>query len=100
MRSPRGVSAPRAEPECIVLAARPGATASPLPPVRIFLGSEPAQWRAERVFIWSVERVRDPRRRYEIYVMKDLAGRQNCVASTERHRGGSRTAVAGNRRLL
>jgi mitochondrial fission protein ELM1 len=42
--------------------------------VRIFLGSEPAQARAERVFVWSIERVRDPGRRYEIHVMKQLAG--------------------------
>jgi mitochondrial fission protein ELM1 len=68
------VSAPRTAPECIVLAPRPGAPASDRPPVRIFLGSEPAQWRAERVFVWSIERVRDPGRRYEIHVLKDLAG--------------------------
>jgi len=42
--------------------------------VRIFLGSEPAQHRAERVFLWSIERVRDPGRRYEIHVMKELRG--------------------------
>jgi mitochondrial fission protein ELM1 len=42
--------------------------------VRIFLGSEPAQRRAERVFVWSIERVRDPGRRYEIFVMKSLSG--------------------------
>jgi mitochondrial fission protein ELM1 len=64
----------RAVPECLVLAPRPGAPASDRPPVRIFLGSEGAQWRAERVFVWSIERVRDPGRRYEIHVMKDLAG--------------------------
>lgn len=42
--------------------------------MRIFLGTEPAQHRAERVFVWSIERVRDPGRRYEIHLMKDLAG--------------------------
>jgi mitochondrial fission protein ELM1 len=63
-----------AAPERIVLAPRSGAPASDRPPVRIFLGSEPAQWRAERVFVWSIERVRDPARRYEIHVMKQLAG--------------------------
>jgi mitochondrial fission protein ELM1 len=57
-----------------VLEPRRGAPVSDLPPVRIFLGSEPAQRRAERVFVWSIERVRDPGRRYEIYVMKELAG--------------------------
>ena len=56
----------RAAPECPVLAPRRGAPASDLPPVRIFLGSEPAQRRAERVFVWSIERVRDPGRGYEI----------------------------------
>jgi mitochondrial fission protein ELM1 len=57
-----------------VLAPRPGAPLSDRLPVRIFLGSEPAQRRAERVFVWSIERVRDPGRRYEIHVMKELAG--------------------------
>ncbi len=73
MRS-RAAGATRAAPECLVLAPRSGAPASDRPPVRIFLGSEPAQWRAERVFVWSIERVRDPGRRYEIHVMKQLAG--------------------------
>ena len=68
------MSATRTAPECLVLAPRPGAPPSDRPPVRIFLGSEPAQWRAERVFVSSIERVRDPGRRYEIYVMKELAG--------------------------
>ena len=45
-----------------------------LAPVRIFLGSETAQYRAERVFIYSVEKLRNPQRRYEIYLMKDLPG--------------------------
>ena len=61
-----------ATPECVVLAARAGADGRPA--VRIFLGSEAAQQRAERIFIWSVEQVRDPSRRYEIYLMKDLEG--------------------------
>ena len=39
-----------------------------------FLGTEPAQWRAERVFVWSVEQTRDPSRRYEITLMKSLPG--------------------------
>jgi hypothetical protein len=42
--------------------------------VRIFLGTEPAQQRAERVFLWSIERVRDPSRSYEIWLLKDLSG--------------------------
>ena len=42
--------------------------------MRIYLGSEPAQYRAERVFVWSVKKHRDLSRRYEIYLMKDLEG--------------------------
>ncbi len=44
------------------------------PPVRIYLGTEPAQYRAERIFIWSVDRVRSPSRRYEITLLRDLPG--------------------------
>jgi mitochondrial fission protein ELM1 len=62
----------RATPECVVLAARSGADARP--PVRIFLGTEAAQYRAERVFVWSIAQVRDPDRRYEITLMRDLEG--------------------------
>jgi mitochondrial fission protein ELM1 len=64
----------REQPECVVLPPRPGVTPSPKPPVRIFLGTEPAQYRAERIFFWSIERHRDPARTYEIYRMSDLAG--------------------------
>jgi hypothetical protein len=60
-------------PERVVLEAR-GRSAAP--PVRIFLGSEPAQHRAERVFVWSVEQSRDPARRYEIFIMRGLDGFQ------------------------
>jgi len=60
-------------PVCIVLDVRAGCTPSPKPPVRIFLGSERAQFRAERVFLWSVEKHRDPTRRYEIHLLRDLA---------------------------
>ncbi|MGN8197724.1 ELM1/GtrOC1 family putative glycosyltransferase [Salinisphaera sp. RV14] len=42
--------------------------------MRIFLGTEAVQFRAERAFVWSVERVRDPSRTYEIHLMKDFAG--------------------------
>ena len=58
-------------PEVVVL---PAATASSKPPVRIFLGSEDAQYRAERVFIYSIEKVRDPNRCYEIHIMKNITG--------------------------
>jgi len=64
----------RAQPECVVLGVREGVSPSPKPPVRIFVGTEPAQYRAERVFFWSIEQVRDPGRIYEIHLMKDLVG--------------------------
>jgi mitochondrial fission protein ELM1 len=64
----------RAIPRVITLEVRPGASPSPKPPVRIFLGTEPSQYRAERVFLWSIEQVRDPGRVYEIHVMKSLPG--------------------------
>ena len=64
----------RAQPECVLLPPRPGVPPSPKPPVRIFLGTEPAQYRAERIFFWSIERHRDPARTYEIYRMSDLSG--------------------------
>ena len=61
-------------PERLVLGVRPGCEPSTRPPVRLFLGSEPAQRRAERVFLWSIERVRDPSRVYEIWLMRTLSG--------------------------
>jgi hypothetical protein len=64
----------REAPEILVLPPRPGAVSSAAAPVRIFLGTEPAQHRAERVFVWSIERLRDPGRRYEIHLMKSLTG--------------------------
>lgn len=64
----------REGPECIVLGVREGVEPSAKPPVRLFVGTEPAQYRAERVFIWSIEKVRDPARVYQVYLMKDLAG--------------------------
>ena len=67
-------TAHRAIPRVIVLGIRPGAARSPKPPVRIFLGTEPSQYRAERVFLWSIEQVRDPGRIYEIHLMKNLPG--------------------------
>ena len=64
----------RAAPELVAIDPEPGVTPSGKPPVRIYLGTEPAQHRAERVFVWSVLQHRDPARRYEIYLMKDLKG--------------------------
>ncbi len=67
-------AAARERPYVVTLEARPGTPASGRPPVRIFLGSQDEQWRAERIFFYSIERVRDPARVYEIHVMKNLAG--------------------------
>src|SRR5690606_21348087 len=64
----------RAEPEVVTLGVRAGVPPSDRPPVRISLGTEPAQYRAERVFVWSIEQVRDPSRVYEIHMMKNLEG--------------------------
>ena len=64
----------RQRPEKLVLDVAPGVTPSGKPPVRIFIGTEPAQFRAERVMLWSINRHRDPSRVYEIHLMKDLVG--------------------------
>lgn len=64
----------RDKPETITLPVHHGVQPSGKPPVRIFLGSEPAQYRAERVFLWSIEKHRDPARVYEISLLKRLAG--------------------------
>ena len=56
------------------LGARPGHEPSEKPPVRIFIGSEPAQYRPERVLVWSIEQVRDPSRIYEITLLRELPG--------------------------
>ncbi len=58
----------------IVLPVRAGVEPSGRPSVRIFLGTEPAQYRADRVLVWSIEKVRDPSRVYEITLLKDLPG--------------------------
>ncbi|MGH6945508.1 MAG: ELM1/GtrOC1 family putative glycosyltransferase [Geminicoccaceae bacterium] len=64
----------RTDPERVVLGVRPGVTPNGKPPVRIFLGTEDAQHRAERVFFYSIEKHRDPARAYEVHLMKNLAG--------------------------
>jgi len=66
----------REHPEKIILGVRSGERPSSKPPVRIYLGTERGQFRAERIFIWSVEKHRDPSRIYEIYLMRDLKGFQ------------------------
>ncbi len=64
----------RADPTPVILDVRPGVTPKALPPVRIFLGTEEAQYRAERIFFYSIEQVRDPGRVYEIHLMKNVTG--------------------------
>jgi hypothetical protein len=64
----------REDMECVVLPALPGATPSGRPPVEIFLGTEPAQYRANRVFGYSIEKARDPGREVRIHLMSELAG--------------------------
>jgi len=61
-------------PQKVVLPARHGLVPSNQPPVRIYVGTEAGQYRAERVFIYSVDKVRDPSRSYEIHLMKDVRG--------------------------
>ena len=61
-------------PDVVVLPVRAGFSPCGKPPVRIYLGTETAQYKAERVFVWSIEQVRDPSRVYEIYLMKHLRG--------------------------
>jgi uncharacterized protein len=60
--------------ECVVLPARPDAPISDRPPIEIFLGTEPAQYRANRVFVYSIEKVRDPGREVRIHLMSQMPG--------------------------
>jgi hypothetical protein len=64
----------RDAPELVRLDVAEGVEPNGKPPVRIFLGTEPRQYRAQRVFVWAIMRARDPARAYEIYMMKDLKG--------------------------
>jgi mitochondrial fission protein ELM1 len=57
--------------DCIRL---PGDPTDPRPPVRIFVGTEDGQARAERAFVWSIERVRDRTRSYQVHLLKALGG--------------------------
>jgi len=66
--------ATRERPDKIILGVKPGHRPANKPPVRIFLGTERKQFRAERTFIWSVEKHRDPSRIYEIHLLKGLKG--------------------------
>ena len=64
----------RLYPEKIVLEPKHQGSIPQKIPVRIFVGTETAQARAERIFVWSIDLVRDPSRTYEIYLMKELTG--------------------------
>ena len=64
----------RENPDCVVLDVATGVAPSGKPPVRIFLGTEEGQYRAERIFIYSVAKHRDPSRVYEIHLMKNVTG--------------------------
>lgn len=70
----RHAEADQTRPLCLTLPPKPGVAPNGKPAVRIFLGTEAVQFRAERAFVWSIERVRDPSRTYEIHLMKDFAG--------------------------
>ena len=63
-----------AAPEVFRLDVVEGVKPNKKPPVKIYLGTEAGQFRAERVFVWSVMQVRDPARVYEIHFMKELSG--------------------------
>ena len=64
----------RTQPVRVVLEATQPGIGKAKPPVRIFIGSEPSQYRAERIMVWSIEQVRDKSRIYEIHLMRDLLG--------------------------
>jgi hypothetical protein len=64
----------RQSPVLVRLNPEPGAATSSKPPVRIYVGTESKQYRAERLLVWSILTVRDTARSYEIYLMKDLVG--------------------------
>ena len=64
----------RRRPEVLAFGAVADSPATLEPPVRIFIGTEPSQFRAESVLIWSILQVRDPGRAYEIHLMRNLEG--------------------------
>lgn len=61
--------------EIVLLASVPSLHARP--DIRIYIGTEPAQHRAERVLVWSILKNRDSSRTYRIYLMSDLVGFNN-----------------------
>lgn len=62
-----------ATPQKLVIEAS-GEVAQALPPVQIYIGTEPSQHRAERVLLWSIYKTRNPERQYDVYLMNDLTG--------------------------
>lgn len=65
-----------------------GDAPSSRPCVRIYVGTESAHYRAERVFLWSLSCTRDRSRRYEVTLLKDLASvdRSGWETGYERYR--------------
>ena len=61
-------------PAKLVLRPVDASRVSDCPATRIFIGSEDAQHRGERVLLWSILKYRNPEKYYEIYIMKDLMG--------------------------
>lgn len=98
LRSPASGCAP----ERVRLPVRDGCRALDAPPVSIFVGSERAQFRAERVLLWSIEAVRNPARVYDIYLMRDLAGfrRAGWRTGFTNYRFAVPALAAGNGRAI
>jgi len=80
---PDGLAVPALTP--IVLQARPEAPAAPT--VRIFLATRPEHRRAERVFFYALEQVRNPERRYEIYRLSGPANDRFAIPEFAGGRG-------------
>ncbi len=101
----KAVARPEGEhdfPEMLRLNVERGHTPVDKPPVRIFLGTETAQYRAERVFVWSVRKYRNPARVYEIYLMKELKGydRSGWKTSFTNYRYGIPAMAGGTGRAI
>ncbi len=89
-------------PEMLRLPVERGVTPVNKPPVRIFLGTETAQYRAERAFVWSIRKFRNPARVYEIYLMKELKGydRSGWKTSFTNYRYGIPAMAGGTGRAI
>jgi hypothetical protein len=92
----------REAPELVRFEVEPGVAPSDKPPVRIFLGTEAAQCRPERVFVWAVKQLRNPSRVYEIHLMKDLKGfdRQSWKTGFTNYRYAIPTLAGGRGRAI